>query len=144
MFPGIDQGIHNLMLQRHSPAEWEKALAWVAPGSQALWGALEGIPPYKATPAMLHREVPVTKVARPKEFVGVLAAFQSSVTILEAAAEDGYICTLAELVKAKGVTRDGAGHITKLHDPSVKCAVVHQMDRFQELDSWFRGRYKVG
>ena len=131
------------MLQRRTPVEWETALTWVAPGSQSLWGALEGTRPYKASPAMIHREVPVTKIARPVDFVRLLASIQSRITVLEAAAEDGYICTLAELVKAKGMTRDGEGHVTKLHDPIVKCAVVHQMDRFHELDSWFRGRYKV-
>ena len=140
--PGMDQGVHNMLLQRHSPDEWATARKWAA-GDPSLWSALERMRPYSAKPAMLHKEAVYTKLTRPVAMVEYLAAAQARVTVLEAAAEDGYICTLAVLVKTAGVTRDSVGHVTKQRDPTIKCAIVHQMDRSAELDSFYRGRFKV-
>ena len=131
------------MLQRHTPTEWNSARKWAQGDYASMWRALSDMQPYKGSAAMLHSEALPTKLIQPIALIDFLSKTQSAITILEAAAEDGYICTLALLIKFKGLTLDTGGHVSKHGDPSVKCAIVHQMDRSPYHDNWYRERYKI-
>jgi hypothetical protein len=174
---GIDQGIHNLLLQRQSPARMQAWLNYSESGESigselfkvgvraAGWAwrskfvalnpdtastrcrpLLEQLPPYLESPNMLtghHGLKPnITVPPRRRKLLETIQRAQRQLSVLEAAAEDGVICTMALLLK-HGVTRDRDGFVTA-RNPSLKdvrCAIVHQFDRSAELNEWYSRKY---
>ena len=159
---GMDQGIHNLLLRRHSEGEW---------------AALESHP--------LRNETTLGQ-SKSGDFVGPARALQSAVRLFVTPAEGDLMCTIGQLVLGGVVTRDAEGFVvgapysflgSRPHvdvassgpsgasaveaggggkgggDASTgvrgggagragrRCAVVHQFDRSPELLRFYDGVY---
>jgi hypothetical protein len=102
------------------------------------------LPPYRQNPGLLtihHGANPIIVIPESRvRFVETIASLQRRLTIIEAPAEDGLICTLALLLKPpRSVSRDSEGFVTA-SNPSianVRCAIVHQFDRSGQLVTFY-------
>ena len=111
---GADQGMHNVLLHR-----------------------------YSADTMARLRAVPEERMARPTEFLDFIEAFQSRVTIDVTYAEEGTICTVAQLMML-GLRRDPArGYLMSAHVPTRECAIVHQFDRDEALTQFLTKRFRA-
>lgn len=109
----MDQGLHNVLLQHYSDADWVAIRA-------------KDEPRFKRAP----------------ELLSLVANLQRELTVEEAPAEAGYICTLA-LLANMGITRDAEGYVTKHGDPTVRCTVVHQVDRDVGINDFYSQKYAL-
>jgi len=117
---GMDQGIHNVLTHRYSPAQLDGWRASARAGG-----------PFRPGGAAEPR------LAAPLDFLDLVQRFQGRVAIHVAHAESGYICTMALLMMFAdlqgGEVVPAAGK-----DP---CAIVHQYDRSDLLLAHFRKKY---
>lgn len=116
---GMDQGIHNVLLQHYSSAEWTAIRAKAALDDE-----------------------PRFAMANKAKLLEIVSGLQSGLIVDLARSEDGFICTMALLLQL-GLTRDGEGFVAKHGDASNKCTIVHQIDRDGGLNEWYTQRFKL-